>query len=219
MGILKRAATLASLSIPTSYAAWTLYTRNTSFVPFTSYPESTSLKRLNPRSNPPACIDHAVRRVPLSKLKTQNQEELTKRFCQGIWGGLGFAYQRRFLEKKYRALEGREGHLWEKSELKASAYDEGTAIADHFEVVERAFDKVVVRCGDSPLKRDPRPSDGIFEMQVTIEDHDAVFHLKSVFFNSTPDGTVKAQLPWWFDWGHKQYTKLWMETSVRKLLK
>jgi hypothetical protein len=76
-----------------------------------------------------------------------------------------------------------------------------------------------VRCGDSPLIQEPRPSDGIFSIEVTKDDKNATFHLKSVFFNSTPGGANGGQLPFWFDFLHREYAKLWMETSVRRLLK
>ena len=78
--------------------------------------------------------------------------------------------------------------------------------------------KVTVRCGDSPLLQDRRPSDGIFSIEVSKDDREATFHLKSCFFNSTPSGKNGGQLPWWFEPAHREYTKLWMETSVRKLL-
>jgi len=49
-----------------------------------------SPEKLNPSGNPPVCIDHAVRTIPLSKLKTTDQESLTREFCRGIWSGPGF---------------------------------------------------------------------------------------------------------------------------------
>jgi hypothetical protein len=71
------------------------------------------------------------------------------------------------------------------------------------------------------LNQAARPSDGIFAIEVTEDDQNATFHLKSTFFNSTPEGAGAhpGMLPWWFDFMHKEYAKLWMETSVRRLLK
>lgn len=46
------------------------------------------------------------------------------------------------MERKYRALPGREKMLWEREELAESGYEVGTVITDHFEVVEKADDKV-----------------------------------------------------------------------------
>ncbi|KAF2424504.1 hypothetical protein EJ08DRAFT_413933 [Tothia fuscella] len=224
MGLFARIAGIAAATTATPALAWAAYTSSTIFVPFgTSSPDYTSSisKKINPASNPPVCIDHAIRTIPLSKLKTTDQEELTRSFCQGVWSGAGFEIQRRYLARKYRALNERDDHLWDKIELKMSNYEVGTKIADHFEVVERNADKVTVRCGDSPLKQKPRPSDGLFSMEVTKDEKNATFHLKSMLFNSTPDGAGASpdMLPFWFDFLHKQYVKLWMETSVRRLLK
>ncbi|KAH7119658.1 hypothetical protein B0J11DRAFT_491546 [Dendryphion nanum] len=206
------------------YSAFSFYSRKTTFVPFTvTDPDlATPLFRShNPNSNPPGCIDHAVRTVPLSKLKTNDRAQLTTDFCRGVWSGLGYAYQRRYLEKKYRALPGREGNLWDREELGKSGYEVGTIITDHFEVLAHDEGKVIVRCGDSPLNKDHRPSDGLFAMEVTTDEEaqTATFHLKSVFVNTTAEGKDAQPLPWRFQFAHRLYTKLWMETAVRKLLK
>lgn len=78
-----------------------------------------------------------------------------------------------------------------------------------------------MRCGDSPLNTDHRPSDGLFSMEVSTDDQAqmATFHLKSVFVNTTPDGKESQPLPWNFQLAHRWYTKLWMESATRKLLK
>jgi hypothetical protein len=145
MGLLARATGVAVAATASPALGWMWYSRATTFVPFgTSSADFSSpiSKKINPASNPPVCIDHAIRTVPLADLKTTDQEALTRQFCQGIWSGPGFEIQRRYLARKYQALEGRDDHLWEKKDLKASAYDVGTKIADHFEVVERNPEKV-----------------------------------------------------------------------------
>lgn len=127
------------------YAGFSLYTRGTTFVPYdVSHDDLATplFKRHNPSGNPPVCIDHAVKTIPLAKLKETDQSKLTTDFCRGVWSGLGYAYQRRYLEKKYRALQNREDHLWDRRELAESDYAVGTKITDHFEVVEHAPDKV-----------------------------------------------------------------------------
>jgi len=127
------------------YAGFSFYTRGTKFVPYDVSHDDLSLplyKTHNPNGNPPSCIDHAVKTIPLARLKEKEQAKLTTEFCRGVWSGLGYAYQRRYLEKKYRALEGREGNLWERSELAESAYEVGTKITDHFEVLEHTPEKV-----------------------------------------------------------------------------
>lgn len=127
------------------YGAFTYYTRQTVFLPLTPDDptvQTPTFRNHNKLSNPPVCIDHAVRVVPLNKLKETDQKKLTTDFCRGVWSGLGYAYQRRYLEKKYRALEGREGNLWERKELAEADYAVGTRITDHFEVVEHTDEKV-----------------------------------------------------------------------------
>jgi hypothetical protein len=145
MGFLAKATGLAVFTTASPALGWIYYTRATHFIPFsTTSPDFSNAvaKKVNPGNNKPLLNDHAVRVVPLDKLKTTDQGELTKQFCRGIWSGPGFAYQRRFLEKKYRALDGREDHLWDKKDLAGSEYDVGTKIADHFEVVDRTSERV-----------------------------------------------------------------------------
>ncbi|KAF2275349.1 uncharacterized protein EI97DRAFT_379359 [Westerdykella ornata] len=206
------------------YAAFSYWTRNTTFVPYdTSAPDfsTPTFRKHNPASNPPLCIDHAVRTVPLAQLKTRDQKQLTTDFCRGVWGGMGYAYQRRYLEKKYRGLEGRESHLWDRKDLLRSDYEVGTKITDHFEVLEHSPEKVIVRCGDSPLNTEHRPSDGLFSMEVTTDEkaETATFHLKSVFVDTTPDGKNAQPMPGLVQFAHRLYTKLWMETAIRNVMK
>jgi len=102
--------------------------------------------------------------------------------------------------------------------LHESKYEVGTQITDHFEVVEKVTEeegRIVVRCGDSPLNRDVRPSDGLFEMSVKIdrEKGEAVFGLKSVLFQGLGKAEGKP-MPAHIEFLHRVYTKLWMETAV-----
>jgi hypothetical protein len=102
--------------------------------------------------------------------------------------------------------------------LRTSSYPIGTQITDHFEVIEHTDDRIVVRCGDSPLKTGVRPSDGLFEMAVAVKPDEGVaeFQLKSVLYQ----GLGKAQdspMPWHIEWLHRQYAKLWMESAVRNV--
>ncbi|PVI00986.1 hypothetical protein DM02DRAFT_613956 [Periconia macrospinosa] len=224
LGVVLGLTGAATTNLALAHLTFSYYTRDTTFTPYdTTSPDlSTPLfKRHNPSSNAPVCIDHAVKTIPLARLKETDQRQLTTDFCRGVWSGLGYAYQRRYLEKKYKALEGREKQLWSREELAKSEYPVGEVITDHFEVLEHTDDQVVVRCGDSPLNAAPRPSDGLFAMQVTKDEEaqTATFHLKSVFVNTTPEGKGAEPLPWHFQYAHRLYTKLWMETATRKLLK
>ncbi|KAF2825078.1 hypothetical protein CC86DRAFT_407315 [Ophiobolus disseminans] len=214
------------------YSVMSFYTRNTKFVPYdASHADHTTtvFKQHNPRSNPPVCIDHAIKQIPYAKLPEKyklredkvDQAQLATDFCRGVWGGPAFKVQRKYLERKYRALPGREDHLWDVKELEKSGYEVGTKIVDHFEVLEHTDEKVIVRCGDSPLNADHRPSDGLFSMEVSTDDarQMATFSLKSIFVNTTPEGKDSQALPWNFQLAHRWYTKLWMESATRKLLK
>ncbi|KAF2454621.1 hypothetical protein BDY21DRAFT_387427 [Lineolata rhizophorae] len=223
MGKFRSLVRLATASTVAGAIGWKVYTKDTHFIDFsTSSPEfATAFYRAhNPApGNKPLLLDHAVKRVPLSKLRTSDTDELTREFSANIWGGPGFALQRKYHEKRGRHLEGRQDMLWEKGDLAKSDYRQGTKIADYFEVVQRTPEKVTVRWGDSPLVTGPRPSDGLFSVEVSRDDKFATFHLKSIFFNSTPEGAEGGQLPFWYTPLHREYTKLWMETSVRSLMK
>jgi hypothetical protein len=134
------------------YAGFSFYSRRTQFVPYDADHDDLKtavFKELNPAGNPPVCIDHAVKTIPLSQLKTTDQARLTTEFCRGVWSGLGYAYQRRYLEKKYRALEGRQNHLWDRKDLAESDYQVGTKITDHFEVMEHSPEKVHILFQDT----------------------------------------------------------------------
>ncbi|KAH6865367.1 hypothetical protein BKA58DRAFT_442156 [Alternaria rosae] len=219
-----------------AYSVSSFYTRNTKFVPYdASSPDLTTsvFRAHNPNGNPPGCIDHATKQIPYGKLPEKywvkgdggrisvDQPALTTDFCRGIWSGVAFRVQRRLLEKWYRNVEGRDTHLWDVKELAKSDYKVGTKIVDHFEVVEHKDDKVIVRCGDSPHVSEPRPSDGLFSMEVSKDDaaQMATFHLKSVFVDTTPEGKDAGPQPGHIQWLHRLYTKLWMESATRKLIK
>jgi hypothetical protein len=61
----------------------------------------------------------------------------------------------------------------------------------------------------------------LFAMEVSTDDaaQMATFHLKSVFVDTTPDGKDNQPQPWALQLAHRIYTKLWMESATRKLLK
>ena len=95
----------------------------------------------------------------------------------------------------------------------------GTQITDHFEVISKSPDAIVVRCGDSPLKREVRDSDGLFEMgsKINKEEGVAEFTLKSVFYKGLGKATEKP-MPAHVEFAHRLYTKLWMETAVQNVM-
>lgn len=132
---------------------------------------------------------------------------------------IGYAFQRAYLARKYQGPETAT-HLWSPEELRASKYDKGTLITDHFEVVDKTPDRIVVRCGGSPRVQEVRESDGLFEMSAVVKPEEGVaeFGLKSCFFQ----GLGKAEsepMPAHIVWLHKQYTKLWSESAIRNVLR
>lgn len=154
------------------YSVASFYTRNTNFVPFdTSSSDFTTstFKSHNPSGNAPVCIDHAVKEIPYGKLPEKywakssgggakisvDQGRLTTDFCRGVWSGVAYRVQRKYLERKYRALPGREAHLWDVKELEESEYKVGTAITDHFEVVEHTDEKVCFPNTTTTIITDP----------------------------------------------------------------
>jgi hypothetical protein len=133
--------------------------------------------------------------------------------------GTGYAYQRSYLDKKYKNTTTTGHQLWSRQELQSSTYDVGTEITDHFQVVSKTPEAIVVRCGDSPLKTGVRDSDGLFEMGVSVNKDEGVaeFRLKSVFFKG--QGTTTAgPMPAHVEFAHRLYTKLWMETAVQNVV-
>lgn len=131
----------------------------------------------------------------------------------------GYAAQRAYLARKYESPET-ANNLWSREDLHASNYSRGTLITDHFEVIDKSNDRIVVRCGDSPRNRNVRASDGLFEMSAVVKPDEGVaeFGLKSVLFQGLgkADG---APMPFHIDWLHKQYAKLWSETAIRNVLR
>ena len=131
----------------------------------------------------------------------------------------GYAYQRSYLAKKYQNNTTTAHQLWSRSELQDSTYEVGTQITDHFEVVSKSPDAIVVRCGDSPLKTGLRDSDGLFLMGTVINKEEGVaeFKLMSVFYKGLSKADSKP-MPDHIEFAHRLYTKLWMETAVQNVV-
>lgn len=125
--------------------AWQYYTYNTRFVPIDLKSDqqlAASLKKISPHNNPPALVDHARKRIPLKDLRSNDAEKLTTEYTARIWASSGFNIQRWLLERWYRKMEGRQGMLWDKDDLRNNNYEIGTRLVDHFEVVEREVQRV-----------------------------------------------------------------------------
>lgn len=132
-----------------------------------------------------------------------------------------FAVQRRYLDYKYRGPETAT-QLWTGEQLAESAYDKGTVMTDHFEVVDRAPGAITIRCGDSPRKQGLRPSDGLFVISATVDKKrdEVELGLKSCLFSS--EGKVsgtRGPMPPWMEELHQWYARMWSEAGSRRLLK
>nr|POF26083.1 hypothetical protein CFP56_22231 [Quercus suber] len=226
MGIVRTALAITgygSLAATTGFIAWTRKCRFADVSPTDHIYNTTLFARYNP-NNAPVTQDICLRRIALDQIKPALLEKaddgkLVEAFCAGVWGGIGYAYQRRYLEKKYRG-PATATQLWDRAQLKVSTYDVGTQITDHFEVVAKNASSIIVRCGDSPRITEVRASDGLFEMSAEIKREEGVveFGLKSVFYNGLgkkresedESGPMDGKTQWL----HKQYDKVLMESAV-----
>ncbi|KAH7175325.1 hypothetical protein EDB81DRAFT_874180 [Dactylonectria macrodidyma] len=180
-------------------------------------------KRGNPNRNP-ATQDVVIRRIPIDKIRPELLEkngDLTLEFCRGVWSGLGFTVQQKYLEYKWRSPET-EDQLWTTEQLAESTYEKGTKFTDHFEIVEKTASQITVRCGDSPRNQGPRASDGLFVISTSVDQaHGEVeLRLKSCLFHSEGKFTGnKGPMPGWMEELHQWYARIWSETAARRLLK
>ncbi|KAL2127332.1 hypothetical protein VTI74DRAFT_10893 [Chaetomium olivicolor] len=178
---------------------------------------SKSYARYNFHQNP-STQDVCVKRIPLSKIKPellQHEGDLATEFCRGVWGGLGYRFQRAYLARKYHG-PATSSQLWTVDQLIRSTYEPGTQLTDHFEVVEKTPTEIVVRCGDTPRNANPRDSDGLFVISAAVdrERDEVVLGLKSCFFTSSSkvEG-IQGPMPGWMEELHRWYSRLWIETG------
>lgn len=131
----------------------------------------------------------------------------------------GFAVQRALLHRSNHNAQTAH-NLWTQPELASSNYETGTEMVDHFEIIGKSDESIIVRCGGSPLNKDVRAGDGLFELTARTDEQDqmARFEMKSVFFSGL-NKSEQHMVPGHIEWGHRLYTKLLMETAVRQLTK
>lgn len=116
MGIIRTTVAVTGWSAVAAASTFAFITRKSKIspIPASDYIFNSALYA---RSNPnkaPITEDICTRRVPLDSIKPElleKQDKLTEAFCAGVWSGVGYAYQRRFLEKKYRADPFTKGKL------------------------------------------------------------------------------------------------------------
>ncbi|KAJ7079585.1 hypothetical protein B0H15DRAFT_953951 [Mycena belliarum] len=204
------------------FGSFLLFTRKSQFVaPTEPIISSSHFKKYNPNQNAPALHDLCTRRVPLKQIKPellQEEGKLVEGFFAGVWSGFGYGVQRRYLERKYRSEETAT-QLWDPAELANSTYPIGTVVTDHFEVVSRTPSSIAARCGDSPRNSGVRAVDGVFELTAVLNEAEGVaeFGITSFFFQGL--GTSDAKMPPPIAYLHRLYTKLLMDSAVRKLLR
>ncbi|KAL0069351.1 Lanosterol 14-alpha-demethylase [Marasmius tenuissimus] len=219
MPLLTKIAKTASLGGVTGLGTFLFLTRKNEFVPMdpSNSPlfHSRHYKSWNPNDNA-TTHDDCMRKVPLDQIRPellQKEGELVRAFVAGVWSSTGYAPQRAYLHKKYFGDKTKE-QLWTPEQFKQSSYELGTQITDHFEVIERSPNSVLVRCGDSPSNND-REMDGIFELTTEVKREEGVaeFHMRTVMWQ-VKGKTDKPPMPSFVQWLHQQYDKLWMETGL-----
>lgn len=219
MGVFRRLLQLSAFGGAASLGTFFWITKDDVFVPL---PQSDHIfhsahhRKFNPHLNP-TTHDLCVRKVQLSQIDPsllQSKGKLVEAFCAGVWSGWGYAFQRAYLARKYQGPDT-ASHLWSRRELASSTYEPGTLITDHFEVIEKDPERIIVRCGDSPRRSDVRESDGLFEISTVTKPEEGVveFGLKSCFFRGLGK-TESEPMPPHIAWLHRQYTKLLLETAI-----
>ncbi|KFZ04233.1 hypothetical protein V501_09218 [Pseudogymnoascus sp. VKM F-4519 (FW-2642)] len=173
----------------------------------------------NPNNNP-VTQDIVIRRLPLSSIRPELLEKegaLVEAVTAGVFGGLAYEFQRRYLERKYRNPSTKTD-LWTRSAINSSDFAKGTIITDHFEVVDRSPTQVTVRCGGSPREQGVRGGDGLFKVAARVEKEkgEVELSLTSVFFQGK--GVAAAEpMSSWIKWLHGVYGKLWIEDAARRV--
>ena len=134
----------------------------------------------------------------------------------------GYEIQRRYLARKYQDAQTAQ-QLWSTAQLASSTYEPGTQITDHFEVVEKTPTAITVRCGDSPLRRPgSRDADGLFVIGARVDKQagEVELALKGAFFTSARQvAGAHGPMPDWMAALHIWYSRIWMASGSRRLLK
>ncbi|PKS05086.1 hypothetical protein jhhlp_008453 [Lomentospora prolificans] len=204
-----------------------LWTRNCTFVPFG--PETDPLfkhqilKQINPY-NKPVSSDSCVRTIPYSKIKPALLEDaqkggakLMEAFCAGMWGGYGYAIQRRLM--RLSKDDSNREDLWEKADIVKSTFEPGTYFTNHFVVLSKSPRSVTLRGCFSPRQFPPGPQDvdTVCELTIVLDDkkRTATLALNSITFNGTKEAS-EAPDPFGgvAGWLHRQYAKLLVESGA-----
>ncbi|KAI1103412.1 hypothetical protein F4804DRAFT_232554 [Jackrogersella minutella] len=178
-----------------------------------------SFKRYNRYQNP-SLQDYCWKTLPLSKVRPElrnNEEALALEFCRGAWSGYAYAPQRIIMTAANKGPKT-EGQLFGQQELSSCKYELGTRFSDHFEVIERTKNSVMVRAGGSPLEPGPREMDGLFVISAKVNKEAGTVDvgLKTAFFNSAQH-TGKKPAPFVAELLHRYYSRAMVDSGARSL--
>ncbi|KAI1086508.1 hypothetical protein F5B19DRAFT_479026 [Rostrohypoxylon terebratum] len=168
----------------------------------------------------PLIQDVCWKRIPVSEIRPElrnNEEALTVEFCRGAWAGYAYAPQRAIMSFTNKGPKTTD-QLFDQQQLASSKYELGTRFSDHFEVVERTRNSVMLRGGGSPLEPGPREVDGLFVISAKLNKPAGTVDvgLKTVFFNSA-EPTGEKPAPFLVEVLHRYYARAMVDDGVRWL--
>ncbi|KAK4148979.1 hypothetical protein C8A00DRAFT_19280 [Chaetomidium leptoderma] len=214
------------------FGALYLWTSKCRFEPFG--PENSTLfqhptlKIINPRNNP-SSHDCCVRAVPFAQVRPELLEDarrggtrMVEAFSAGMWGGYGYGIQRNIM--RMTKDESNINDLWTKQELLRDSYEPGTAITNHFLVLDKTSSSLTFRGCLGP-QQSPPPGplelDNLFELSATVDEKSqrVEFRLKCITFDGT-DLTAREDPYGGFPgFLHRQYAKLLVEAAVKNCVR
>ncbi|KAI0838419.1 hypothetical protein F5Y06DRAFT_46062 [Hypoxylon sp. FL0890] len=180
-----------------------------------------SFKRFNRYRNP-ELQDYCWKTLPLSQVRPElrdDEEALAIEFCRGAWAGYAYTPQR-ILMKLANKGPKTENQLFDRDQLASSKYELGTRFSDHFEVVERTKNSIMVRAGGSPLEPGPRELDGLIVISAKVNKEIGTVEvgLKTTFFNSDePIRDERKPAPFVAELLHRFYARAMVDSGARRL--
>ncbi|KAH7261695.1 hypothetical protein BKA59DRAFT_461649 [Fusarium tricinctum] len=209
-----------------------LVTRKCYFEPFgpengKSLFEHPLLKQINPW-NKPVSHDSCVREVPFEKLDPTLIEDarnggtqLIERFIAGMWGGFGYAIQRKIMT--FTKDDVNKSDVWDKKDLLHCTYEPGTFFTNHFVVLSKTPTCITMRGCFNPHQSPPVPTDidNIVELNAELDEVKkvAVLKLRVITFDGRQEASDKED-PFGGvgGWLHRRYSTLLVESGARNCL-
>ncbi|KAF4992385.1 hypothetical protein FGRMN_7197 [Fusarium graminum] len=213
-------------------ASFHLVTRKCYFEPFglgngKSLLEHPLLKQTNPW-NKPVSHDSCVREVPFERLDSALIQDarnggmrLIERFVAGMWGGFGYAIQRKIMT--HFKNEANKNDVWDKDDLLKCTYEPGTFFTNHFLVLSKTPTCITMRGCFDPHQTPPAPTDidNIVEMHAELDEVKKVVILKfrALTFDGRQEASDKEDPFGGFGgWLHRRYSSLLVESGARNCL-